>query len=43
MILKDEKKQALHKEPGVEKRKLQDMIMKLKESGRLDKAPENPL
>jgi hypothetical protein len=35
VILKDEKKQALYKEPAVERRKLQDRIMKLKESGRL--------
>ena len=41
VILKDEKKQALHPEPDVERRKLQDRITKLKDSGRLRKAPDN--
>lgn len=38
VILKDEQKQALHPEPAVERRKLQDRIMKLKESGGLHKS-----
>ena len=43
VVLKDEKKQASYPEPRAERSKLQDRIMKLKESGRLYKAPENPL
>jgi len=43
VVLKDEKKQAFHPEPGVERRKLQDRITRLKESGRLDKSLQNPL
>jgi len=41
-VLKDEKKQAFHPEPGVERRKLQDRITRLKESGKLDKSLQNP-
>jgi len=43
VILKDGKKKSPHPEPGVERRKLQDRITALKESGRLDKSPQNPL
>jgi len=43
VILKDENKQASRTKPGVEIRKLQDRIAKLKESGRLDKPSQNPL